>query len=70
MTQSSILSDRNCKEILNSITDGFVIVDIDVRPEFDTGMMVKGFALNGVVTALIALLLHPARRPLRCIGIA
>jgi PAS domain S-box-containing protein len=31
MTQSSILSDRNYKEILNTITDGFAIVDIDSK---------------------------------------
>jgi len=31
MTQSNILNDRNCKEILNSITDGFAIVDIDSK---------------------------------------
>ena len=31
MTLSSILSDQNYKDILNSITDGFAIVDIDSK---------------------------------------
>jgi len=40
---------------------GFVILDVDGRPEFDTSIMAKGFALNGVVMVLFALLLHVCR---------
>ena len=40
---------------------GFVILDVDGRPEFDTSIMTAGFALNGVVMALFALLLHLCR---------
>jgi hypothetical protein len=41
---------------------GFVILDVDGRPEFDATIMAEGFALNGVVMALLALLLHSCRR--------
>lgn len=37
---------------------GFVILDRDGRPAFDTNIMLAGFLLNGVVAAVVALLLH------------
>lgn len=40
---------------------GFVIVDRDGRPAFDTGIMAAGFALNGVVVAVLAVLLRLTR---------
>jgi hypothetical protein len=40
---------------------GFVILDVDGRPEFDAIIMAEGFALNGVVMALFAILLHVCR---------
>jgi hypothetical protein len=32
---------------------GFVYIDVDGRPEFDPGIMVRGFLLNGVIAALL-----------------
>lgn len=40
---------------------GFVILDVDGRPEFDVGIMMTGFLLNGVVMVLFALILRMAR---------
>jgi hypothetical protein len=47
---------------------GFVIVDVDGRPEFDPGIMVRGFLLNGVVAALLALLMQRAGSSLPTYG--
>jgi hypothetical protein len=41
---------------------GFVILDIDGRPEFDSVLMIQGFALNGIVMVLLAALLQHCRR--------
>ena len=43
---------------------GFVILDVDGRPEFDPSIMATGFALNGVVLVLLAMLLHQCRAAL------
>lgn len=47
-------------ELYESGPTGFVIIDVDGRPEFDTAIMTEGFALNGLVMGLLALLLHLA----------
>lgn len=39
---------------------GFVIVDVDGRPEFDPGIMIRGFALNAVIVVLLIVLLRLA----------
>ena len=41
---------------------GFVILDVDGRPEFDPGIMIMGFLLNGVVMVLFAIVLWMTRR--------
>lgn len=43
---------------------GFVIVDVDGRPEFDPGIMLRGFVLNGFVATVLALMMHRVRRSL------
>jgi hypothetical protein len=40
---------------------GFVYVDVDGRPAFDPGIMVRGFLLNGVIAALLLWLFRLAR---------
>lgn len=45
-------------ELYASGPTGFVIVDVDGRPEFDTAIMAQGFFLNGVVMAVLAILLR------------
>jgi len=40
---------------------GFVYLDVDGRPAFDPGIMVRGFLLNGVIAALLLWLFHVAR---------
>ena len=37
---------------------GFVILDRDGRPAFDTGVMAAGLVLNGIVVAVLAMLLQ------------
>jgi len=61
MTQSNILNDRNCKEILNSITDGFAIVDIDskiveINPAY---CEMYGYERDELIGFPITNLIHP-----------
>ena len=61
MTPSSILSDRNCKDILNSITDGFAIVDIDsniveINPAY---CEMYGYERHELIGFPITRLIHP-----------
>ncbi len=61
MTRSSILSDRNCKDILNSITDGFAIVDIDskiveINPAY---CEMYGYERDELIGLPITRLIHP-----------
>lgn len=37
---------------------GFVIIDRDGRPAFDTNIMIGGLVLNAIVVTLLAMLLH------------
>ena len=61
MTQSSILSDRNCKDILNSITDGFAIVDIDSNiVEINSAYCeMYGYERDELIGLPITRLIHP-----------
>jgi hypothetical protein len=48
-------------ELYASGPTGFVILDVDGRPEFDPSIMLSGFALNAIVMTLLALLLNRLR---------
>lgn len=50
------MEERN--QLFEQGPTGFVILDRDGRPAFDTAIMAGGFVLNGVVVALLALLLR------------
>lgn len=61
MNRSSILTDRNCKDILNSITDGFAIVDInskivEVNPAY---CEMYGYKRDELIDFPITDLIHP-----------
>jgi len=60
-----IPANGNAPELRSALYEsgptGFVILDVDGRPEFDTSIMAEGFLLNGVVMALFAILLHVCR---------
>jgi hypothetical protein len=45
-------------ELFEQGPTGFVIIDRDGRPAFDTTIMVAGLALNAIVVGLLALLLR------------
>lgn len=48
-------------ELYESGPTGFVILDVDGRPEFDAVIMAEGFVLNGIVLAILAALLVACR---------
>lgn len=60
-----IPANGNDPELRSKLYDqgptGFVILDVDGRPEFDSSIMATGFALNGVVLIFVAILLRACR---------